>query len=84
MRLRTSSLLAVMTSGGLLAGTTMHAHAAELGFLEMLFGARPAVQQAQPAQTQAPAFEAVRMAAKRARGSAPPAVAFRPATRRCR
>ena len=57
MRLRTSSLLAVMTSGGLLAGTTMHAHAAELGFLEMLFGARPAVQQAQPAQTQAPAFE---------------------------
>ncbi|MBN4093853.1 MULTISPECIES: hypothetical protein [Methylobacterium] len=57
MRLRTSSLLAVMAAGGLLAGTAMRAQAAEVGFLEMLFGARPAPQQAQPASTPAPAFD---------------------------
>ncbi|WP_182177310.1 hypothetical protein [Methylobacterium radiotolerans] len=57
MRLRTSSLLAVMAAGGLLAGTAMRAQAAEVGFLEMLFGARPPAQQAQPAPAPAPAFE---------------------------
>lgn len=57
MRLRTSSLLAVMAAGGLLAGTALRAQAAEVGFLEMLFGARPAPQQAQPAPTPAPAFD---------------------------
>ncbi|WCS25563.1 hypothetical protein LOK46_01600 [Methylobacterium sp. NMS14P] len=55
MRLRTSSLLAVMAAGGLLAGTAVRAQAAEVGFLEMLFGARPAPQQAQP--TPAPAYD---------------------------
>lgn len=57
MRLRTSSLLAVMAAGGLLAGTALRAQAAEVGFLEMLFGARPAPQQAQPAPTTGPAFD---------------------------
>lgn len=57
MRLRTSSLLAVMAAGGLLAGTALRAQAAEVGFLEMLFGARPAPQQAQPAPAPAPAFD---------------------------
>ncbi|MGE8126417.1 hypothetical protein ACQKQD_05510 [Methylobacterium sp. NPDC080182] len=57
MRLRTSSLLAVMAAGGLLAGTALRAQAAEVGFLEMLFGARPAPQQAQPAPATAPAFD---------------------------
>lgn len=60
MRLRTSCLLAVMTAGGLLAGTAIRAQAAELGFLEMLFGARPPAQQAQqaqPAPAQARTFE---------------------------
>jgi hypothetical protein len=57
MRLRTSSLLVALASGGLLAGTAIHAQAAELGFLDMLFGARPAPQQAQPAQTQAPSYD---------------------------
>jgi hypothetical protein len=57
MRLRTSSLLAVMAAGGLLAGTAMRAQAAEVGFLEMLFGARPPAQQARPAPAPAPAFE---------------------------
>ncbi|MCJ2121952.1 hypothetical protein [Methylobacterium sp. J-077] len=51
MRFRTGSTLAVITAAGLLAGTVCRAQAAEVGFLEMLFGARPApqpVQQAQP------------------------------------
>ncbi|SFM71672.1 hypothetical protein [Methylobacterium pseudosasicola] len=51
MRFRTGSTLAVITAAGLLAGTVIPAQAAEIGFLEMLFGARPApqpVQQAQP------------------------------------
>ncbi|MCJ2096770.1 hypothetical protein MKK67_30320 [Methylobacterium sp. J-072] len=51
MRFRTGSTLAVITAAGLLAGTVIQAQAAEVGFLEMLFGARPApqpVQQAQP------------------------------------
>ena len=57
MRLRTSSLLAVMAAGGLLAGSALRAQAAEFVFLEMLFGARPAPQQAQPAPAPAPAFD---------------------------
>ncbi|MEE7440803.1 hypothetical protein [Methylobacterium oryzae] len=57
MRLRTSSLLAIMAAGGLLAGSALRAQAAEVGFLEMLFGARPAPQQAQPAPAPAPAFD---------------------------
>jgi len=52
MRFRTGSTLAVITAAGLLAGTVVQAQAAEVGFLEMLFGARPAPQQVQP---QAPA-----------------------------
>lgn len=56
MRLRTGSMLAVIAAAGLLAGTAIRAQAAELGFLEMLFGARPAPQQAQPAPSAAPAY----------------------------
>ncbi|GJE48558.1 hypothetical protein GOFOIKOB_1589 [Methylobacterium tardum] len=56
MRLRTSSMLAVIAAAGLLAGTAIRAQAAEVGFLEMLFGARPAPQQAQPAPSAAPAY----------------------------
>ncbi|MHB2206147.1 hypothetical protein [Methylobacterium sp. CM6257] len=41
----------MIAAAGLLAGTAFSAQAAELGFLEMLFGARPAPQQAQPAQS---------------------------------
>ncbi|MCJ2056988.1 hypothetical protein MKL09_10530 [Methylobacterium sp. J-048] len=48
MRFRTGSTLAVITAAGLLAGTAIPAQAAEVGFLEMLFGARPAPQQVQP------------------------------------
>ncbi|MDP4003050.1 hypothetical protein [Methylobacterium sp. NEAU K] len=50
MRFRTSSWLAVMAAAGLLAGTAASAQAAEIGFLEMLFGARPAPQQVQQVQ----------------------------------
>lgn len=50
MTLRTGSALAVIAAAGLLAGTAINAQAAELGFLEMLFGAKPAPQQAQQAQ----------------------------------
>ncbi|MGH1572288.1 hypothetical protein ACRAWG_18385 [Methylobacterium sp. P31] len=46
----------MIAAAGLLAGTAFGAQAAEPGFLEMLFGARPAPQQAQPAQPPAPAF----------------------------
>ncbi|MBP1179468.1 hypothetical protein [Methylobacterium sp. PvR107] len=59
MRLRTGSMLAVIAAAGLLAGSAIRAEAAELGFLEMLFGARPAPQQAQEAQpvpSHAPAY----------------------------
>lgn len=52
MRLRVRRLLAVTVFGGLLAGTAFQAQAAEVGFLEMLFGVRPAPQ-SQPAPTQA-------------------------------
>jgi hypothetical protein len=57
MRLRTGGALAVI-AGVVLAGSAFHAQAAELGFLEMLFGARPAPQQqAAPASlSQAEAF----------------------------
>ena len=44
MRFRTGSTLAVITAAGLLVGTNVQAQAAEIGFLEMLFGARPAPQ----------------------------------------
>ncbi|MGT2479693.1 hypothetical protein ACU4GR_14185 [Methylobacterium oryzae CBMB20] len=71
-----------MASGGLLVGTAIHAQAAEVGFLEMLFGARPAPQQAQPTAAPAPAppTKAAPSAAARLRGSGRPAAASRPAT----
>ena len=47
MRLRTGGTLAII-AGALLVGTAPRAEAAEIGLLEMLFGARPAAQQAQP------------------------------------
>jgi hypothetical protein len=50
MKLRTGGTLAII-AGALLAGTAFRAEAAELGFLEMLFGGRPAPQQAAPAPT---------------------------------
>ncbi|MBE7202593.1 MAG: hypothetical protein INR70_32990 [Parafilimonas terrae] len=53
MRLRTGGALAVI-AGAVLAGTAFSAQAAELGFLEMLFGARPAPQQAAPAPLSQP------------------------------
>ena len=56
MRLRTGGTLAIV-AGGLLVGTALRAEAAEIGFLEMLFGARPAQQQAQPAPSAAPASQ---------------------------
>ena len=49
MRVRTGSTLAVIAAAGLLAGTIVQAQAAEIGFLEMLFGARPAPQAVQQA-----------------------------------
>lgn len=54
MTLRAGGLLAVVTAAGLVAGSPVRAEAAELGFLEMLFGARPAPQQVQPAPSYAP------------------------------
>jgi hypothetical protein len=56
MRFCTRRTLAVAAAVGLLAGTAVRAQAAEVGFLEMLFGARPAPQQAAPA-AQPPAFD---------------------------
>ena len=50
MRFRTGGALAILAAAGFLVGTAAHVHAAELGFLEMLFGARPAPQQVQTAQ----------------------------------
>ena len=47
MRFRTGSMLAVIAAAGLVAGTAIPTQAAEVGFLEMLFGARPAPQQVQ-------------------------------------
>ena len=47
MRLRTGGIAAVVAAG-LVIGIGARAEAAELGFLEMLFGARPAPQQVQP------------------------------------
>ena len=44
MRLRTSGTLAII-AGALLVGTAVRTEAAEVGFLEMLFGAKPAAQQ---------------------------------------
>ncbi|MCJ2138158.1 hypothetical protein MKK69_29610 [Methylobacterium sp. J-026] len=54
MRLRTGGI-ATVVAAGLVIGIGARAEAAELGFLEMLFGARPAPQQVQP--TPAPALE---------------------------
>ncbi|AYO83271.1 hypothetical protein [Methylobacterium brachiatum] len=54
MRFRTGSTLAVIAAAGLLAGTVVRAQAAEVGFLEMLFGARPAPAPQQAPQAQAP------------------------------
>ena len=55
MRLRTGGTLAI-AAGALLVGTALRAEAAEIGFLEMLFGGRPAAQQAQSAPAVAPAL----------------------------
>lgn len=49
MRFHVGGALAVATAAVFLAGTAVRVHAAEPGFFEMLFGARPA---AQPAQAQ--------------------------------
>jgi hypothetical protein len=54
MWLRTGSAWAAIAAVGLLAGTGTASQAAELGFLEMLFGARPAAQQVQPAPLPGP------------------------------
>ena len=64
MRVRTGSTLAV-AAAGLLVGTAVHVHAAEIGLLEMLFGARPApqVQQA-PADSGAYGRPSVRSAVR--------------------
>ena len=50
MRFHAGGALAAVTATVFLAGTAVHAHAAELGFFEMLFGARPAAQPTQVAQ----------------------------------
>ena len=42
MRFRSGNALAVATLAVLLTGSAAHVHAGELGFLEMLFGVRPA------------------------------------------
>ena len=55
MKLRTGGTLAI-AAGVLLVGTALRAEAAEIGFLEMLFGARPAAQQAQPAPAAVPDY----------------------------
>lgn len=55
MSRRTSRMLAAAAAAGLVIGTGSVCQAAELGFLEMLFGARPAPQQPQAAPP--PAFD---------------------------
>ena len=54
MTLRTCCMLAVFAAAGLVAGSGTRAEAAEIGFLEMLFGARPAPQAVQPAPSYEP------------------------------
>lgn len=56
MSLRTGRSLLVVAAVGLVVGAASRVEAAELGFLEMLFGARPAPQQAQPQP--APTYDA--------------------------
>ncbi len=67
MRFRTGSTLAVIAAAGLLAGTVIQAQAAEVGFLEMLFGARPAPAPQQAPQAQAPQPAQDRAVYRRAR-----------------
>lgn len=50
MRFHAGRALAVATAAVFLMGTAVHVHAGELGFFEMLFGARPAAQPAQVSQ----------------------------------
>lgn len=50
MTFRSGRTLAVIAAFGLFAGTVVRAEAAEVGFLEMLFGARPAPQPVPAAQ----------------------------------
>ncbi|SDM58129.1 hypothetical protein SAMN05216360_102499 [Methylobacterium phyllostachyos] len=56
MGLHTGRTLLVVAAAGFVFGTVSRVDAAELGFLEMLFGARPAPQQMQPQP--APAYDA--------------------------
>ncbi|MCJ2085621.1 hypothetical protein MKK88_06375 [Methylobacterium sp. E-005] len=49
-------MLAVVATGGLVAGSGTRADAAEMGFLEMLFGARPTPQSAQPVPSSTPSY----------------------------
>lgn len=67
MRFRTGRALAVLAAFGLLVGAARHADAAELGFLEMLFGVRPAPQQVQPSQRPADGRRRDRVGAARHR-----------------
>lgn len=56
MGLQTGRTLLVIAAAGLVIGTASRVDAAEMGFLEMLFGAHPAPQQVQPQA--APAYNA--------------------------
>ena len=67
MRLLTGGALAVLAAAGCLVGAARQADAAELGFLEMLFGARPAPQQVQPSQQPADGRQRKRVGAARHR-----------------
>jgi len=65
MGLHTRRTLLVVAAASLVIGTVSRVDAAEMGFLEMLFGARPAPQQAQ--QQPAPAYNAPAYGAPSAR-----------------
>ncbi len=68
MTFRAGSALAVLTAAGILGGTAVHVQAAELGFFEMLFGARPAPQAVQPqARPSRSAYRAPRLGSGRTR-----------------
>lgn len=68
MSRRTSRMLAAVAATGLVIGTGSVSQAAELGFLEMLFGARPAPHQPQAAPP-APDPYSVRSATPRQRSA---------------
>ena len=67
MRFHAGRVLAVATAAAFLMGTVVHVQAGELGFFEMLFGAKPAAQPAQEPQRVSNAYPRHRLGSARHR-----------------